>query len=106
MKTRLVVVLYDTVTKEQNAGIALIAKTAKNTGFWHWFQHTWLLVDRKSRGLEWWRDRIKEIEPPPAFLIFNVDNGEWGGLVDERPTAWLHKSWPQEAPPPPGEVDE
>lgn len=92
MRTRFVLALDDNVTPEINKAIGELIK-AQGAGWWHWYQHTWLITDPQGRSADWWRDKFRTLEPPPGFLIFNVDNGAWSGLTKKNYYEWMNSTW-------------
>jgi hypothetical protein len=92
MKTRLVLVLSDdSVTAEINAAIGEAIK-AEGAGWWHWYQHTWLISDSRGRDAAWWRDRLQSVNPRPAFMIFGTTE-QWAGFTKTEYYEWMHSTW-------------
>lgn len=91
--TRFVVALNtNTATPEINKAIEAVIK-AEGAGWWHWYQHTWLIRDPRGRNADWWRDKLKVISPQPQFMIFNVDDGTWGGFTVKTHYQWMTDTW-------------
>jgi hypothetical protein len=92
MRTRFILALDDDVTADINKAIGELIKT-EGSGWWHWYQHTWLIADPKGRKVSWWMDKLKALTPQPGFLIFDADTGEWSGFTNTKHFEWINKNW-------------
>lgn len=70
------------------------ALKAEGVRWWHWFQSTWLIVDRYDRGdAAWWRDTLRQAAPATHLIVIDADGGNWAAFGIRKRFDWLHAEW-------------
>lgn len=90
MRTKLVIV-SDRCTPEDREAITVMLKT--EVGWWHWFEHAWLIVDVKGHDPSWWVGKLRRVAPDSHFFVVNVNGGSWAGVGRKNAFQWLRDEW-------------
>lgn len=91
MTTKMVLIVSHVVPAATRDAIATVIKE-ESAGYWHWYQHAWLISDSYGRSIQWWRDRIKEKVPGATMMIVAAAGG-WTGFTSENHYDWMYETW-------------
>src|SRR6185436_1754545 len=92
MRSRFVIIAKENLTPEARNAITLAIKS-KHGAFWHWFQFGWLVISRRHRDPEFWRDLVQEAAPRANVVVVRIGDGSWSAFGNKKEFRWLHDSW-------------